>query len=73
MHKKKNQKPTLNHVAQKLADTSPTKKSKPTQAPPKQQKEEPDEATKGYITGRFTEILTVYFRAQFTHNRNKII
>lgn len=34
MLKKKNQKLTLNHDAQKLADTSPTKKPKPTQAPP---------------------------------------
>ena len=40
MHKKKNQKPTPNHVAQKPADTSPTKKPKPTQAPPTRQKEE---------------------------------
>jgi hypothetical protein len=29
--------------------------------------EEPDEATKGYIIGRFTEILMVHFREQFTH------
>jgi hypothetical protein len=27
---------------------------------------EPDEATKGYITGRFVEILMVHFRDQFT-------
>ena len=27
---------------------------------------EPDEATKGYITGRFVEILMVHFRNQFT-------
>ena len=27
--------------------------------------EEPDEATKGYITGRFTEILMVHFRENF--------
>ena len=40
MHKKKNQKLTTNHVAQKQADTSPTKKPKPTQAPPTIQKEE---------------------------------
>ena len=40
MLKKKNQKPTTNPVAQKQADTSPTKKPKPTQAPLTQQKEE---------------------------------
>ena len=28
---------------------------------------EPNEAIKGYITGRFTEILMVHFREQFTH------
>ncbi len=33
MHKKKNQKPTTNPVALKQADTSQTKKPKPTQAP----------------------------------------
>ena len=27
---------------------------------------EPDEAIKGYITGRFIEILMVHFRDQFT-------
>ncbi len=40
MHKKKNQKPTTNHVVQKQVDTSPTKKPKPTQALPTSQKEE---------------------------------
>ena len=40
MHKKKNQKPTTNHVAQKQADMSLTKKPKPTQAPLTPQKEE---------------------------------
>jgi hypothetical protein len=40
MLKKKNQKPTTNPVAQKQADTSQTKKPKPTQAPPTRQKEE---------------------------------
>ena len=40
MHKKKNQKPTTNHLAQKQVDTSQTKKPKPTQAPPTPQKEE---------------------------------
>ncbi len=40
MHKKKNQKPTTNLVAQKQADTSQVKKPKPTQAPPTQLKEE---------------------------------
>ena len=40
MHKKKNQKPTTNLVAQKQADTSPTKKPKPTQVLPTPQKEE---------------------------------
>lgn len=39
MHKKKNQKPTTNHVVQKRVDTSQAKKPKPTQAPPTQQKE----------------------------------
>ena len=29
--------------------------------------EEPDEGTKGYILGRFIEILMVHFRNQFTH------
>jgi len=28
---------------------------------------EPDKASKGYITGRFTEILLVHFREQFTY------
>ena len=40
MHKKKNQKPTTNPVAQKQADTSQVKKPKPTQALPIPQKEE---------------------------------
>lgn len=40
MHKKKNQKPTTNPVALKQADTSPTKKPKPTQAQPTLLKEE---------------------------------
>lgn len=40
MHNKKNQKPTTNLVVQKQADTSPTKKPKPTQAPPTLLKEE---------------------------------
>jgi hypothetical protein len=40
MHKRKNQKPTTNHVVQKLADTSQAKKPKPTQALPTHQKEE---------------------------------
>ena len=31
------------------------------------QNEEPDEATKGYILGRFVEILVVHFRRKFTH------
>lgn len=39
MHKKKNQKPTTNHVVQKQVDTSLVKKPKPTQAPPILQKE----------------------------------
>ena len=39
MHKKKNQKPTINHVVQKRVDTSQAKKPKPTQVPPTQQKE----------------------------------
>ncbi|SDF60897.1 hypothetical protein [Chitinophaga filiformis] len=30
-------------------------------------KDEPDEATKGYIIGRFTEILMAHFRDQFIH------
>jgi hypothetical protein len=29
--------------------------------------EEPDEATKGYMIGRFVEILMVHFREKFTH------
>ena len=40
MHKRKNQKPTTNHVVQKLVDTSQAKKQKPTQAPHIQQKKE---------------------------------
>lgn len=40
MHKKKNQKPTTNPVALIQVDMSQTKKPKPTQAPPTQQKEE---------------------------------
>jgi|688.fasta_scaffold1061102_2 hypothetical protein len=39
MPKKKNQKPTTNHVVQKQVDTSQAKKPKPTQVPPTQQKE----------------------------------
>ena len=39
MQKKKNQKPTINLVAQKLADTSQAKKPKPTLAQPTLQKE----------------------------------
>lgn len=31
------------------------------------QNEDPDEATKGYILGRFVEILMVHFREKFTH------
>ncbi len=146
MHKKKNQKSTTNHVVQKQADTSPTKKLKPTQAqhtPLKEEdnyimkiiaytdnptglknaidekiidnelktweivknikkevlynhnreqwnekampkpyiynnriefiikwwnkNEEPDEAIKGYIIGRFIEILMVHFREKFIY------
>jgi transposase len=40
MHKKKNQKPITNLVAQKQADTSQVKKPKPTQAQPTLLKEE---------------------------------
>ena len=40
MPKKKNQKPTTNLVAQKQANTSQTKKPKPTQAQPILLKEE---------------------------------
>lgn len=29
--------------------------------------EEPDDATKGYILGRFVEILMVHFRSKFSH------
>ncbi len=144
MHKKKNQKPIANLVAQRPADTSPTKKPKPihvqltqlkevdnnmkiiayTDSPtvlknaidkkindnelktwqieksdkkevlyshtPEQWNEkampkpkvftnklefdikwwddkEPDEATKGYILGRFVEVLMVHFRNEFSH------
>lgn len=40
MHKKKNQKPTTNPVAQKQVDTLQKKKPKPTQAQPTPQKED---------------------------------
>ncbi len=49
MLKKKNQKPTTNPVAQKKADTSPTKKPKPTQAPPILKREQDKIQKKYYI------------------------
>ena len=53
MHKKKNQKPTLNPAAQKPADTSLVKKPKPTQAQPIPQKEEDKISRKRFFKGRY--------------------
>jgi hypothetical protein len=64
MHKKKNQKPTTNPVAQKQADTSQTKRPKPTQAPPTPQKEE-DKISKNAI---YKVVNIYYFQTKLTNN-----
>jgi hypothetical protein len=53
MHKKKNQKPTTNLVAQKQEDTSQVKNPKPTQAQPTLLKEEDKISRKRFYKGRY--------------------